>query len=596
MFSSLRNRILFTVVAILVLSLSLNTAINYFISNNSITKSINSTLVSLTESNTTTIEQWVNTRIAQISDLAPHTENANPAPLLKQAAESGDFFNAYIAYPDKRVLASDQSGIPEGYDPTTRQWYIEAHNAQKTIVSEPYQDVSSHRLTITIATPSLINNQFKGVVGGDIALDEIIKNVRAIHPTDHSFGMLIDAKGQIIAHPDDELTMKPLSNISPTLSLSHLLTSTAPIEATVSGAETYLLAHPIKNTPWYIVVAIDKKEVRSDMDALLKTSAISLFILICLSVLFMGYITQKSILPLIKIREAMEAFFSSDKGDLTQRLPVNGKDEIAQIAIAFNGFTDKLVDAMTSIRNNSGEVRAAALDMSSRNDDLALRTEESAASLQQTSVSLEQISANVAHSSVTAHGANTAALNAANDAEQGRESVLYLIETMKAIEAASSQISVITSVINGIAFQTNILALNASVEAARAGEQGRGFAVVANEVRQLASRSAEAAKEISNLIETTVNSVASGVQQVGNTSSTMQKIVSSVSSVAIMISEISQATEEQTTGIDEISKAVAQLETMVHRNVLMTEESRTTAGGLLQQANELMDTIRRYKM
>lgn len=446
---------------------------------------------------------------------------------------------------------------------------------------------------MTIATPAFNNNALQAVIEGDIAMDEIIKNVRAIHPTPRSFGMLIDAQGQI---PNDDLTMKQLSSVSPNLNLSKLLASATPVEASISGADAYLLARPIKGTAWYIVVAIDKNEVRSGMNTLLQTSAISLLVLICLSVLTVGYITQKSVAPLIKIREAMDEFFSSDKGDLTQRLPVHGKDEIAQIAIAFNGFTDKLVEAMTSIRNNSGQVRAAAIEMSSRNDDLALRTEESAASLQQTSVSLEEISANVAHSSATSREANTAAVDAASDAQQGIDSVHYLIKTMKEIEAASSQISVITSVINGIAFQTNILALNASVEAARAGEQGRGFAVVANEVRQLASRSAEAAKEISNLIDTTVSSVASGVQQVDNTSTTMQKIVGSVSSVTTMIAEISLATEEQTKGINEISKAVTQLETTVQRNVQLTEESKSTASGLLQQANELMDAIRRYKM
>jgi len=517
MLSSFRNRILFIVVAILVLSLSLNTAINYFISNNATTKSINSTLTSLAESNTTTIEQWVTTRIAQISNLTPYVNHPDPVALLKQVAAAGNFLNVDIAFTDKHVLSSDPSGIPEGYDPTSRPWYIEANNARTTIITEPYQDISSRRLTMTIATPAFNNNALQAVIEGDIAMDEIIKNVRAIHPTPRSFGMLIDAQGQIIAHPNDDLTMKQLSSVSPNLNLSKLLASATPVEASISGADAYLLARPIKGTAWYIVVAIDKNEVRSGMNTLLQTSAISLLVLICLSVLTVGYITQKSVAPLIKIREAMDEFFSSDKGDLTQRLPVHGKDEIAQIAIAFNGFTDKLVEAMTSIRNNSGQVRAAAIEMSSRNDDLALRTEESAASLQQTSVSLEEISANVAHSSATSREANTAAVDAASDAQQGIDSVHYLIKTMKEIEAASSQISVITSVINGIAFQTNILALNASVEAARAGEQGRGFAVVANEVRQLASRSAEAAKEISNLIDTTVSSVASGVQQVDNT-------------------------------------------------------------------------------
>lgn len=596
MMSSIKYKILFVVTIILGVSLSLNTALNYYVSQKYNTRSINSTLNALANSNTSTINEWVKSRVEQISTLTSFIGESDPLPVLKEVAASGGFSDVHIAFPDRKLIASTISDIPDDFDPTVRPWYQQAAEAKKTIVVTPYHDALSGKLTVTIAAPLFINNELKGVVAGDILMDHVIAHVRAIHPTKHSFGMLINNQGIIIAHPMENLTMKPLSEISDNLDLSQLLSSKVPVEATLSGENVYLLARPVEGTAWYVVVAINKIDVQSGMHSLLKASVISLFVLLMLSIVIVSYVMQKIILPLMQVRKYMDEFFTTGQVDLTQRLPVKGKDEVAQIAMAFNSFTDKLVEVMGTIRNNSAEIRAVAVGISTGNNDLAQRTEESASSLQQTSAALEQISSTVAQSLSMADDANVAVLATENVAHRGRESVRDAIDSMKEIESVSSQISNITSVINDIAFQTNILALNASVEAARAGEQGRGFSVVANEVRALASRSAESAKDISSLIDKTVLSVKAGVRQVGDTSTTMQEIVSSVSSVASMMSSIRQAAEEQTKGIDEINKAVSQLDSMVQRNATLVEDSKATSAELLEQTNGLSDVVSRYRI
>ncbi|NEY11433.1 chemotaxis protein, partial [Yersinia pestis] len=208
----------------------------------------------------------------------------------------------------------------------------------------------------------------------------------------------------------------------------------------------------------------------------------------------------------------------------------------------------------------------------------------------------EQISATVAQSASAARQANNAVFSASEDASRGGDVITKVITTMESIEKASGKIGDITSVIDGIAFQTNILALNAAVEAARAGEQGRGFAVVAGEVRILAQRSAQAAKEIKALIESTVSSVASGSSQVRQASNAMTDIVSSVSDVTTIMSEITNAADEQMRGIHEINSAVAQLDTMVQQNAALVQESTAASAALQAQAADLTDTVNQFKI
>ncbi|ACR69147.1 methyl-accepting chemotaxis protein [Edwardsiella ictaluri] len=596
MFDSIRARILATTGVIVAASLCVNTLINYRIASDSNAKALQHTLISLTASHTATVRQWVENKTALIASLTPHVGDSDPRPLLKQIADAGGFISVDMGYSNRVEISSDPSSIPPGFDPTTRAWFINARKVGHPIVTEPYMDANTHTLVVTFAAPGPQDTPISGVVEGDVHMDKVIANVRSIHPTKHSFGMLLNADGTIIAHPNQQLTLKSLADIAPRLSLTQLLTSGKPVEAIISGRNALLLAMPIHGTSWYTVVAMDDTEATDGMRSLLLASCIALLVLIVLSTLVIGIVTRRALRPLFHIRQAMENIGAGNNADLTKRLDVQGKDEVSQIARAFNQFVDKLANVMISIHSTSESVRIAAREIAAGNEDLSSRTESAAASLQQTSAALEQISATVAQSATSAQQANESVSSAVQVAQRGGKMISQVIETMSSIEVASGKIGDITGVIDGIAFQTNILALNAAVEAARAGEQGRGFAVVAGEVRTLAQRSAQAAKEIKNLIDSTVTSVASGSHQVRQSGETMTDIVNSVGAVSAIMGEITNAAEEQNRGISEINSAVIQLDTMVQQNAALVEESTAASAALQGQASELADTVGQFKM
>ncbi|HLO95794.1 MAG TPA: methyl-accepting chemotaxis protein, partial [Burkholderiaceae bacterium] len=255
-----------------------------------------------------------------------------------------------------------------------------------------------------------------------------------------------------------------------------------------------------------------------------------------------------------------------------------------------------LAQVVSQVRNASDSIATGSSEIATGNADLSQRTEEQASNLQQTASSMEQMNATVKHNADTAVQATQLAASASVAAERGGEVVGRVVSTMDEITASSRRIADIIGVIDGIAFQTNILALNAAVEAARAGEQGRGFAVVASEVRNLAQRSAAAAREIKELISTSVERVETGSRLVGEAGTTMDDIVSQVKRVADLIGEISSATAEQTMGIGQVSTAVAQLDQVTQQNAALVEESAAAADSLKHQAERLAQVVGVFKI
>ncbi|OZI43498.1 methyl-accepting chemotaxis protein [Bordetella genomosp. 5] len=297
--------------------------------------------------------------------------------------------------------------------------------------------------------------------------------------------------------------------------------------------------------------------------------------------------------PLI---EAGQHFDRIAAGDLTQRVDVRNSNEIGQLFAALKRMQESLTRTVSQVRRGVDEINVGAQEISAGNTDLSSRTEQQAASLEETAASMEELASTVKQNADNARQANQLAASASDVAERGGSAVSEVVHTMEAISGSSRKISEIVSVIDGIAFQTNILALNAAVEAARAGEQGKGFAVVAGEVRSLAQRSAQAAKEIKVLIEDSVSKVGTGSQQVERAGNTMQEIVASVKRVTDIMGEISAASEEQSSGIDQVNRAVAQMDEVTQQNAALVEEAAAAAGSLQDQAERLAEAVSVFKI
>ena len=278
-------------------------------------------------------------------------------------------------------------------------------------------------------------------------------------------------------------------------------------------------------------------------------------------------------------------------GDLTQDVHDDRRDELGHLLRSLSAMGARLRGVVGEVRSGVESVSAASSQIATGNHDLSARTEQTAANLEETAASMEELTATVTQSADTARQANQLAANAAQAAERGGEVVGQVVTSMQQITESSRKIADIIGVIDGIAFQTNILALNAAVEAARAGEQGRGFAVVAGEVRSLAQRSAEAAKEIKQLITTSVDNVQSGSAQVEQAGQSMQDIVHSVRRVSDLIGEITASSTEQRDGIGQVNQAVANPDQMTQQNAALVEESSAAAAAMHEQAQRLAQVV-----
>ncbi|WP_296002002.1 methyl-accepting chemotaxis protein [Rugamonas sp.] len=296
------------------------------------------------------------------------------------------------------------------------------------------------------------------------------------------------------------------------------------------------------------------------------------------------------------LRSAVSVAMQVANGDLTADIRVDSKDETGQLMQALREMNGNLLRIVGQVRTSTDEIATACDEIATGNLDLSARTEQQASSLEETASSMEELTSTVKHNADNAHQANQLAATASDVAAKGGDVVSQVVTTMESIHDSSRKIADIIGVIDGIAFQTNILALNAAVEAARAGEQGRGFAVVASEVRNLAQRSASAAKEIKLLIDDSVGQVSIGNKLVGQAGSTMSEIVESVRRVSDIMAEISSATREQTQGIEQINNAVSQMDAVTQQNAALVEQAAAAAGSLQQQAAHLSEAVQVFKL
>jgi methyl-accepting chemotaxis protein len=291
------------------------------------------------------------------------------------------------------------------------------------------------------------------------------------------------------------------------------------------------------------------------------------------------------------LKQAVSVATSVADGDLTTRIDAASDDETGQLMLAMKTMNHSLAGIVGGVRSSADRIASASSEIAAGNLDLSSRTEEQASSLEETAASMTQLTETVRQNADNARAASTLATRASSMADAGNDAVHGMVETIERISGSSDQISEITAVIEGIAFQTNILALNAAVEAARAGDQGRGFAVVANEVRALAQRSATAAREIKELIGSSVETIQSGARQAQDAGGTMTEVKRAIKQVADIVGEIAAASDEQSRGIDQVNQAVNLMDKVTQQNAALVEQAAAAAQSLEDQAKDLKNAV-----
>jgi methyl-accepting chemotaxis protein len=526
---------------------------------------------------------------------------ADPIPSLMQAETAGKFDMVYAGTDDGQMLVSKVGWTaPDGYDPRQRPWYKDAKAAGKLTVTAPYEDASSHALMVSIAEPYHYGPN-QGVISGDVVITSLIENVNKIQ-SDGVNGLLIDGSGNIVAYKDAGLTLKSVSSLTADLSLSSIqqMAQEGTLQQIeIGGMPTFVMFRQIPGYDWYFGLLYDEAVAFQNMHQQQQHTMIFSFIQLLVVVGAAFVITRAMLRPLDSMAEAVAAL-SRGNGDLTHRLAVTQHDEIGAVIRHINIFLDKLHDMMLKIAGSSRELDQQA----SQSRDMAAQTNTS---LQHQQQEISQIATAVHEMSATA---NEVASNAeqtaqavresANNCEEGKQviarnqqsitrlagEVEQAANIIRELEKNALQINTILATIQGIAEQTNLLALNAAIEAARAGEQGRGFAVVADEVRVLSQRTQHSTGEIRAMIETLQRNTHQAVATMDQSQLLAQSSVDEAQSATIALEQITHA-------ITQISDMAMQISSAAEEQRAVTEEVGRNIQATKDVSDELSDTARR---
>ena len=587
-------------------------------------RSIQQYSTTLTNANVAGIEKWIEGRINVVNaakDAFKYTDD--PSSYFTQSTNAGRFQIAYAGLSNGQFLQGVDLPVPEGYDPRTRDWYKDPMATGKTVVTEPYIDVATNDLVVTIASPFRTNG-YSGVIGADLNLNTLINDVVSIEqPGVYAF--LVDGNGNIVAHRDRSLALKSISNISKNLSAQKIKSLAHEPEfedLTIDGAESLLSAQKVPHTDWYFTVVIDKTKSFASYRSLLRQSVIFGLIQLTVIAFLAMFIIKKALAPLTTLSSAMEALSKGD-GDLTQRITVNSKDEIGTLAHHVNAFIAKLQEIVCDIADSSSQLN----QQSEVSTNVARQTSEGLSvqlhEISQIATAVHEMSATAEEVANNAQMTADSAISSTENCEQGKQVIIRnqdsITNLAQQVENASGiiqeleknalDINTILSTISDIAEQTNLLALNAAIEAARAGEQGRGFAVVADEVRVLSQRTHSSTDEIREMIETLQkNSVSavesmqrsqdlaqSSVDDANNATTALEEIATSIQQISDMASHISNAASEQRTVTGEVSKNIQLVNDVSDNMSTEADNSRQLSEELRGIAQQLNTQVQLFK-
>ncbi|SHH52837.1 methyl-accepting chemotaxis protein [Clostridium grantii] len=599
--ASIQLKLMLVITFLMVSTISVVGGINYYKTSKIVEKSIQDQSFQLIR----TFEDWLKNfteGTEQTLDMIGHNPDLNGDLTEEKLIAMTGFFDTirentsnvqavYLATEDKKMVISSENELPSDYDPTSQIWYTQAVEKNELTWTEPYIDETTGELTMSIAAPLTIDNELIGVYGINISLDELGSYVSEISLGETGYFFIVDSKNIVLAHNNNEYIGKELD----VQELKDSLVENTQGDTTyaLDGVKKYAVFSTMESNGWKIIGTMDYSESKADSYDALYTTIVSGVIFFVLALVVVFIIVKRIVSNLDVIKNDMEKI---GEGDLSITSYVKSNDQSGKLANELNRMIDNLNLSMTNINASSEQVAAGSGQVADSAQALAQGATEQASSIEEITSSITQVSKQTSQNTLNANEASHLADIAKNDAISGNEQMNDMVSAMNVINESSINISKVIKVIEEIAFQTNILALNAAVEAARAGQQGKGFAVVAEEVRSLAARSANAAKETELMINDSIQKVNLGSKLANKSSESLIKIVQDVTKVATLIKDISEASNEQKSGIEKINLALNQITSVIQSNSATAEESAAASEELSAQAEMLKREVSKFKL
>jgi methyl-accepting chemotaxis protein len=621
---NIKNKLLLSLIALLVVI----TGIQIGSESNNQSEQARQTVESFTKTTISLqvqyLQSWLDKSIGIVhaaKDVMGQTD-VNPVMSLRQASQAGKFEMVYVGTSDGQMMTSKVDyQKPAGYDPRVRTWYKLASAAGAMIVTPPYIGASTGKMMISLAEPYDYGAQ-KGVISADVVLTDLIKNTNTVKTKGVS-GILVDGAGNIVAYADAAMALKPASQVAPELSLSNIqqMASDGGLHDVSLGEGTAFASfQQIPGYDWYFGMFYDQKAAYQTMHERVEHTVIFgiVELLIIVGVLFV--IISRMLKPLEQMGHAVAALSRTD-GDLTHRLPVHNRDEIGIVIGHINTFLDKVHDIMVRISAHAKQLDVQAEQSRAMAKDNTVSLQHQQQEISQIATAVHEMSATASEVASNAEQTAQAVRDSASNCEQGKtviarnqESITKLAsevesasDIIRELEHNAKDINTILATIQGIAEQTNLLALNAAIEAARAGEQGRGFAVVADEVRVLSQRTQHSTGEIRAMIEALQRNTHQAVttmeqsqtlaqDSVGdaqNATVALEQITFAITQISDMAMQISSAAEEQRAVTEEVGRniqatkdAADELGLTGERSAHLAEELHDISGQLNQQVDQ----------